>query len=145
MLFRSTATQEANARSKNCIPYQEIGGARITLDGKVAAGEYIDVIRGIDWLEARITESVFSLLVNRPKVPFTDPGIASIEAQIKARLSDAIDIGLLAADPAPTTTVPRAIDIAANDKTLRTLTGVKFNGTLAGAIHQLTINGTVTV
>lgn len=140
-----TDTERTNLLGKNANIYEVIGGVAITQEGKVAIGEFIDVIRGVDWLEVRIQEDIYQLLVNVDKVPYTDQGITAIDGAVKARLADAITVGLLAADPPPTTTVPRSIDIDPADKIARTLNNVRFEGTLAGAIHFVNVTGVVTV
>lgn len=140
-----TSTEETNVLGKNCNIYTTVGGVNITQEGKVASGEWIDIIRGIDWLQARITEDVFSLLVNTEKVAYTDAGVAAVEAEVKKRLQDAVDVGLLRRDPPPTTTVPLVANISTADKLNRLLPDVEFIGYLAGAIHKVEINGVVTV
>lgn len=140
-----TDSEALAAINKNVNIYQTIGGVDITREGKMAEGEFIDVIHGVDWLQARMTERIYSRLVNLPKVPYTDSGIAVIEAEIRAQLQDGVDVGFLASDPAPTVSVPKAADVSANDKANRTLNGVTFAATLAGAVHAVTIQGTVTV
>lgn len=140
-----TDTQRINALAKNVNTYETRGGVNITNDGTVAAGEFIDIIRGVDWLQARMTERVYSKLVNTPKISYTDPGIAIIEAEIRAQLDIAILQGLIALDPAYTVTVPLVKNITFNDRANRELNNVKFFATLAGAIHSLRIEGTVSV
>jgi hypothetical protein len=122
--------------------YNLVAGVGITENGTVGSGEYIDIIRGIDWLEARIQQLVFTPLVNLDKVPFTNSGIQVINAQLKTALQEGIDKGLLASF---TTTVPAIEDVSSTDKGNRELTGVTFTAILAGAIHKVTINGTVTL
>lgn len=141
----ATSTQRTNALAKNCTIYTEVGGANITEDGKVGEGEYLDVIVFVDYLQARITEEVYATLVQQAKVPYTDSGIALIQSKINAVLQDGILLGGLASSPAYTITVPKASSISAVDKGARVLTGVKFSAPLAGAIHAVTINGTVTL
>jgi len=140
-----TDTQATNALAKNCNIYQEIGGVNITREGKVGEGEYIDIIVFVDWLQARMAERIFSKLVNLPKVPFTDGGVALIEGEIRAQLDQGIARGGLAKDPAYTVTVPKVADISAQDKANRLLANIVFAATLAGAIHAVEIQGTVTV
>jgi hypothetical protein len=111
----------------------------------MAQGEFIDIVRGIDWLTSRIQEFVYSVLVNNPKVPYTDAGITAIEAQVKRALQLGISNNFIASDPAPIVTVPKAADVPTIDKTNRILKNVKFQATLAGAIHAVNITGTVTV
>ena len=138
-------SQQANALAKNCNIYILVGGVNIVKEGKVAEGEYIDIIVFVDWLDARMTERIYGVLVNQKKVPFTDPGITAIDAEMQAQLQEGIDVGGLAADPAPTTFVPKAIDVSAADKGNRLLRNATFSGTLAGAIHAVQINGTVSL
>jgi hypothetical protein len=140
-----SSTERTNILGKNCAIYTNIGGVNITEEGKVASGEWIDIIRGIDWNTARITEAVFSLFVNTEKVPYTDPGVATVEAEIKKELQNAVTAGLYKADPAPVTTVPLVADVPAAAQLNRLLPDIKFTASLAGAIHALTINGVVSV
>lgn len=140
-----TGTHQQNLADKNCNYYYTVGGVNITTEGTVAAGEYIDVVRFRDWLKARMSERIFAKLINAKKIPFTDAGIAVIEAEIRAQLDEGVSVGGLASDPAYTVTVPKASAVSSGDKAARRLTGVSFTGTLAGAIHSLEINGTITV
>lgn len=140
-----TSTESTNARDKNANTYETIGGVDITREGTVASGEFIDIIRGIDWLTARIQEAVYATLVNSPKVSYTDAGITIIQNDVAGVLALAVDRGVLAADPAPTTTVPKVADTAQADRTARLLRDVKFTARLAGAIHKVDIDGTLTV
>ena len=111
----------------------------------MAQGEFIDIVRGVDWLTSRIQEFVYSVLVNSNKVPYTDSGIAAIEAEIRRALQLGIGNNFIANDPAPTVTVPKSTNVPSNDKAQRILRNVKFQATLAGAIHAVNITGTVTV
>lgn len=140
-----TTTQSNNARAKKANTYEMIAGVAITQEGTVASGEFIDIIRGIDWLTSTMQIYVYSVLVNNNKVPYTDSGIASIEAQVRRALQQGINQQFIAETPAPVVTVPRAADVAPNDKANRILRNVRFTATLSGAIHYVQINGIVTV
>lgn len=140
-----STTQSQNARNKRANTYEFIGGRGITREGTVSAGEFIDIIRGVDWLTARIQEFVYSVLVNNNKVPYTNAGIAVIQAEVKRALQLGIDNNFLASDPEPEVTVPDAASIPPTDKANRILRNVEFNATLAGAIHAVEIQGIVTV
>ncbi len=141
----TSSTQRTNILAKNATQYTEVGGVNITEDGKVAEGEHLDIIVFVDFLDARITENVFSLLANKPKVPYTDKGITSIQSEINQVLQDGVSIGGIAEDPPFTISVPKAIDISAIDKANRELNDVKFQATLAGAIHAVNIDGIVSL
>lgn len=140
-----SASEQATLKAKNCNFYVEVGGIPITQEGVTSSGEFIDITRGVDWLQARMQEGIFGTLARAGKVPFSDPGIGLIEAQVRAVLTMGVDVGLLAADPEPTVTVPRAQDVPVNDRAARRLTGVRFSAQLAGAIHSLEVQGTVSV
>ena len=140
-----TPTQSTNIRNKNANTYETIGGVNVTREGKMASGEFIDIIRGVDWLQARLVERIYSRIVNLPKIPFTDGGIAIVETEIRAQLAEGIANGLLASSPQYTVTVPLAADVSAVDKANRLLPDVSFTATLAGAVHSVTINGVVTL
>jgi len=140
-----TSAERTNALAKNCNIYHSSGGVDITEEGKVASGEYIDIIRGLDWLQMRMMEKIFGHLVNRPKIPFTDAGIAGVEADVRAILDLGIAKGLVAETPAYTVTVPSASAVSIANKIARNLPDVTFQATLAGAIHHVTISGIVTV
>jgi len=138
-----TDTQRANLVAKHCGFYETVGGLNLTQEGKVLANEYIDVVRFRDWLQTNMQIDILEALANSDKIPFTDGGIAVIAGKIRGRLSAGIASGGLAASPAPVVNVPRAADVSSGDKAARSLTGVTFTATLAGAIQATTIRGTL--
>lgn len=140
-----TPTESAAVKAKNANTYETIGGVNITAEGVMASGEFIDIIIGTDWLQARIQERVYSKLVQLKKIPYTDAGVAVIENEVRAQLTEGIGAGLLAQDPEPTVSVPKVADISVADKANRYLPDVRFAATLAGAVHKTTIRGTVSV
>jgi hypothetical protein len=140
-----STNQESNAFGKNCNTYEFIGGVGITQNGVVAVGEYIDTVRGVDWLTSTIQSFVYSVLVNNPKVPYTDSGIAAIESQIRNALALGITNNFIASEPPIQVIVPLAVNVPPINKVNRILQDVSFTATLAGAIQAITINGTVSV
>ncbi len=113
----------------------------ITRPGKSFGGEWIDVVIGLAWLEARLQERLFSLLVNNPKIPYTDAGIALVVAEVKAQLQEAQARGVIAAGW--TVTAPLASAASPADRAARILRDVAFQARLAGAIHTINLVGTV--
>lgn len=140
-----TSTHITNLEAKGANWYETISGVNVTRTGIVVEGEWIDVIRFRDWLEARLSERIFATLAKVNKVPYTDKGIATIEAEVRAQLQEGVDVGGLSSDPAPKVTVPKVSTVASADKNARILKNVKFDAQLAGAIHAIQINGTITV
>lgn len=140
-----TKTQTTNLSNKNYVYYQTVGGAQITQDPKVAVGEWIDIMHGVDWLNAQITEALFSLLVNLPKLPFTDKGITAVQGEISAQLKRGQQADFLTTDKPYSVTVPKRADVSAADQAARTLNDVTFIAYLSGAIHFINgVHGTVT-
>jgi hypothetical protein len=136
-------TSEKNAAiAKNCNIYAAIGGRDCTMEGVCASGIFIDYIRLIHWMTARIKENVFGAIVEKVKIPYTDEGIAIIENHIREVLQYGVDNGMLSSY---TITVPKAADVSDADKEARELKDVKFTATISGAIHKVTIAGTVSV
>lgn len=141
-----TATHITNLKANNAGFFTDYGGIGVFRDSKVASGAFfLDAIRDRDWLEARMQTRLFSVLANSKKVPFTDAGIASLEAEVRAQLAEGIAAGYLAASPAPVVTAPKASAVNPVDKANRVLNAINFSATVAGAVHQVTINGTVSV
>lgn len=143
-------TELNNALGKNANIYVTTGGVNITCDGTMASGEFIDIIRGVDFIQARITERVFSRLVNSNKIPYTNAGINIIRDAILSVLNENKETAnniqaLIAADPEPVVTAPDALDVDSTDRINRVLPNVTFTARLAGAIHKVIIRGTVTV
>lgn len=125
--------------------YTPLADVAVTRPGVTAANEFIDIIHYIDFLTARIQEDIASLLINNPKIPYTDKGVDLVRAEILKRLNQGIADGALAADPAPVVTAPLVKDIAAADRIARILPDVTFQATLAGAIHELQITGRLSI
>jgi hypothetical protein len=140
--YNLTAAQRQTALEKNATIYTSVAGTPITSDGRVASGEYIDVIQGLDWLKARIQNMVFTPLVQQDKVPFTDSGIQTIVGQLRAALDEGVKYQILKSYDI---SAPTESEVPANDKSERMLPDVKFTAPLAGAIHRTAIDGTITL
>lgn len=140
-----TSTHRTNLVAKSANFNQTVAGKNIMAEGTTSDGDYVDVQRGIDWLDDDMSKAVFTVLSAADKVPYTDPGASVVQAEVLASLQRAVDRQILALDPAPVVTVPAVADVATADKTARNLPDVKFSGTLAGAIHKATISGVVSV
>jgi len=118
-----------------------------TSEGKVTSGEYIDVMRSQDFIEARLVEQVSRLLFTKGKVPYDNSGIAMIVAECESVMRQATRQGIVAVDDDGnglwSVTAPNRADISANQVASRKLDGVVVEATLAGAIHHATIRVTL--
>ena len=146
-------TQYNAIKVKNGNTFERFRNVSITQNGKTAAGEWIDVIRFRDWLTEEIRLNVFNVLINNDKVPYTDGGIALIESQVRAALLKGQRRGGIAPTEYTddgdtnlgfTVSVPRASEISANTKASRILEDVRFTARLAGAIHVVKVEGSLT-
>jgi hypothetical protein len=140
-----TETERGVLKSKDGNYYIREAGLNFTTEGITAAHEFFDVVRGSDWIRARLQETIFFRLINAKKIPYTDKGVAVIENEVQAVLKQAINNDFLAADPAPVVTAPLVADVPVLDRANRLLPDVEFSGTLAGAIHSLEIEGIISV
>jgi hypothetical protein len=140
-----TATEKAAIKAKDCNYYTRISGVNVTQIGITPGHEWFDVINGIDWTQVRMQEKIFGALASSKKVPFTDRGIGVVENQVRGVLNQGAANEVYTDDPAPTVVVPLAKNVSAADKAARTLTGVTFRATLAGAIHEADVVGTVSL
>lgn len=138
-----TSTQRANLRAKNVNFYETTAGVNMFEEGYASSGDYIDLVRYLDFLEARIQERVFSKLSTAKKVPFNDDGIAIVSTEVKGQLQS--DENREAINPGWSVAVPKLSSVALADKSTRTLRDVTFSAVYAGAIHSVRIDGTVTV
>jgi hypothetical protein len=136
------------AFAKNANTYDTVASVPITEQGKVSdggSGEWIDVIRGVDWIQVNMSADIFILLISSPKIPYSTSGIGQIQGVILDVLSRAQVQGILTTDVTPVVIVPDIADVSAGDKASRTLNGVTFSGVLAGAIQKINVQGTVTL
>lgn len=140
-----TTTESTNLLAKNMNTYEDYNGLGATYNGTVASGEYIDIIRGIDWFEARLQERLFNLKYNADKVPYTNAGVALEEAQIRAQCDEGITVGLINGEIGYEVTTIDVADVSPASKASRAYTGYKVTFTLAGAIHYSQVNITVSV
>lgn len=144
---RLTTTQKGYLEADNINHYQTVSGLSITRPGKVASGEWIDIMHGLDALEADIQETFLGLVANRDKVPFTAAGLDLIGGGILASLrrfeGTVEEPGLIEAGTSYVT-MPEITAVSSADKIARRLTGVRFGGTLAGAIHSAELVGSIT-
>lgn len=138
-----TATQRANLVARFGNSYESVAGVNVTFQGKMADGDFIDVQRGLDFLEDDIQKSVFEALVGVNKVPYTDRGVALLVAALRGALTRSFLAGIINADFV--ITFPKVADVSTADKTARLLPDVKFTATLQGAIHKVNVVGVISV
>ena len=146
-----TSTQVSNALAKKAnvfVPITANGGdtgTKIVEEGTVSEGTFADIIRDLDYAASDIQTSVYSGLINLPKVPFTKAGFAVIEGAIRNSVLRSVDMGIFSEDEAPIVDMPTPLEISANDRALRKLTGIKVTARMAGSIHYVSCLLTATI
>lgn len=140
-----TSAQRTALLAKNVTSMETVAGRKVTFGGKVASGEWMDIIHGLDWLHARMGERVFGVFVAAvdAKVGFTDKGINRLHTEVRAQLTEAEGAPYNLLNPGWTTSVPRAASLTSQQRASRTLPGVTWAATVQGAIHAVQIRGTV--
>lgn len=144
-----TDAEDTNVQAKNGNTYRTIAGNGDVLFGKVASGDYIDAVRFIHFMYARITESVILALQSSPRIPYSDAGIEQVKGAILAPLVswtrkpyEALSNAL---NEAPFVDAPKAADVDSASRIGRILPNVTFSARYLGAIHIAQITGTVSL
>lgn len=137
-----TDTQRSNILAKNGNYYEDVAAVGITSYGKVASGAFIDFIIYIDYLRARLSERIFTVLAQSRKTPYDDVGISLIGAQITAQLQEDADRGAILKGTWRVT-LPKSSDIPAGgaDRLARTLNGITFYAEYDDSIQIVAITG----
>ena len=132
--------------AKNGSYYDALAGIGATFEGKTGAGSFIDTVRFIDFIFARMRERVAGILLNNPKIPYTDAGVDIMRGAILSVIALGIANGGFAKTPEPTCTAPLVKDVDPSLRANRILPDIAWTATLAGAIHRLNpVKGTVAV
>lgn len=148
------STDQKKTLKEDCINmFLRYAGDNVFMGGKMIGDEWIDVIRYRDYLKNRMQVNVFNVLKVNRKVPFENEGIALIKGAMEKTLAEGQSIGGIANDEFDsndekvegyTITVPNVFDLTESERKSRVLSGVKWTARLAGAIHEVTIQGNLT-
>ena len=141
---RLSATQVNTLESKQVNFLTRLGGVNVFRNGNMSEGSFIDVIIGIDWLQARMQEQIFYRLATKKKIPYTSAGAMMIEAEIRSVLSQGVANGLIADAPQYTVQSPDILSIPEVQRAQRVLGDFTFQARLAGAAHRIIVRGIVT-
>lgn len=143
-----TDTQVEAIHAKGGITYVTKAGDNVTSEGKVAGGEYIDVIDSEDYIIQQLAYKTQKVLNDNAKVPYDNNGIAMLESVAVDVLNAAYNDGMIAtkADGTPDYSVAYALreETSEADRAARRYLGGYFTFALAGAIHYVEIAGTIT-
>lgn len=142
---RLTDTQKTNIRNKGGNVYTRRAGVEIFEDGVMADGTWIDETVGVDWWYARVQEAVFFRLINSRKIPMTRTGASIIQAEIMSVNALGVSNGLIADDSPIVVIAPDPLRLPPNMRAQRTLGDFVVRFRLAGAVHKVRVDATISV
>lgn len=137
-----TGTHFSAARAKRALLFTTDRGVAHTWDGFAASGRFFDITHGVDFLKADIETRVYQAMLNQEKIPFNGAGLGVIEAAIRGALGNAeTELGLI--EPGWSVDMPDLVGYSDVDKAARLLRTVRFAAVLTGAVHKVTIAGSL--
>ena len=150
-----TATQIGNLVDQNCNRIETIGSYTVVpgtaagesgnVGGITPSGQFIDYIDAKDYLQARISEDLYTLLLNSIKIPFTKPGESLVQSTIIASvITYGVNEGIVEAGSI-TVDMPDLDTYSTTKKANRWLDGVVGDGTPQGAINKISVSFNLTV
>lgn len=144
-----TKAKLTDYHNNNINAYVHKAGYDVTSEGKLLNGEYIDILDAKDWLITQIKYQLQQALIINDKVPYDNKGIALLENIVVNILQDAYNNGIIAEDDdgnaSYTVNFAKRSETEASDREKRQYVEGKFSFDLAGAIHTVTINGTINI
>jgi hypothetical protein len=145
-----TEAQKDAALDVNVNVYTETLGASFTYFGTMGGGrnvdkdgEYIDIVRNIDFLQARVEEGLLSLLLERDIIPYTNAGISIVDNRLLSLLDTyGVKQGILVTGSV-VTSFPTRAETSQTDRDNRLLPDGTFQAQLQGGINVIIVRGTV--
>jgi Protein of unknown function (DUF3383) len=144
-----SSTFENEVVTQNGNVYTTILGENVTRPGKMASGDFIDLIVGKDWLTARLKEAVFAVITGNERLPYTNGGVATLRGAVMGVLKRAQGTkenpGFLDPEVDPVVTAPRVEDVDPADRAARRYPNLSFSAKISGAIQSVNLVGTISV
>lgn len=144
-----TKTQVSDIHKKGGITFVTKAGDNVTTEGKVAGGEYIDIIDSKDYIISNLEYQTQKALNTMDKIPYTNTGITILENVAVSILRNAYTNGIIAENedgtPAYAVSYAKIADVDGADKAARRYIKGQFAFTLAGAIHEVEITGEIII
>lgn len=144
-----TDSELNNVISKNANVYVDIGGTGATWEGRLSSSNFIDITRDVDFIEASIILELNRLLKFANKIAFTNSGIKLVKSKVQAVLernlaNENTNEGIVRPETI-SVTAPLVSEVPENDRANRLLPDIDFSFQLAGAIHEVQVNGVVSI
>lgn len=139
-----TDSEISNLLGKNANCYTEIGGVNlINKNAKAMSGDAVETTRNIDYLESRIVTEVFTHIVDKEIIYFTDADAQTVVDKLKYALSYCAKKGIIKEDFV--VTAPKVIDVSATDRRNKLFPDISFTANGKGSIENVVIAGTVII
>lgn len=137
-----TSGQIAALRAKRCNYYDSVAGNSVTYGGYTSEpGIYLDIVRGIDWLQQRMQEDYVAYQGSVDRIPYVGGGEVIESQVVRRRLDIAVDRQVIADNY--TVFTPRWQDQDPTDRAERHYPGITFDATYTGAVNSVSIRGSV--
>lgn len=145
-----TAAQVAKLHDNGIFTYVNKAGIDQTSEGITVTGEFIDALHGDDWIKAEMESDLQKMLSTTDKLSYDAAGIAQVEATATAVLLQATANGIVLLNPDTnageyTVTAASRANTSDEDIATRQYNGLSFTYQRSGAIHSITVHGTVTL
>lgn len=140
-----TGTQQNNLSARNATFIRLEGGQNATRGGLVASGEWIDNIRGRDWLENELKANLTALLLSQKggKLNYDNGGINQVRSVIAKTLDEGVRRNFI--NDNYTISLPDERDVTSAKKGAGLLDQGTFKAELSGAILLINLFGTLAV
>lgn len=118
-------------------------GTNFFREGKMASGEWVDVIRTVDYINDLIEVRLLNLQINKSvngKISFTKSDKLVVANVVDGVLKQCVDLKIL------TGYIPTVVpdQVPFEDQANRILRNINWTGFLAGAVNTLLVNGVLT-
>ena len=145
-----TAAQVNTLHTAGIFTYVNKAGIDQTSEGITVTGEYIDALHGDDWVKDTMQAKLQNLLSTEKKISYDVAGIAQISAVAQSVLMTATTNGIVLVNPDTaagefTVTTTSRAETPLADIIARAYNGLSFTYERSGAIHSVTVHGTVTM
>lgn len=145
-----TAAQVKKLHENGIFTYVAKGENKETSEGFTIGGQFIDDLHGDDWIKGSLEKELQNLLHSTAKLAYDAKGIAQIDATITGVLMQATTNGIILIDPdsgngSYTVTTKSRSEVDATDISGRHYKGASFTYIRSGAIHDITVHGTVSL
>ncbi len=142
-------TEIDNIHKGGGITFVTKSGDKVTSEGTVLSGEYIDIIDSKDWIVQRIEYKTQRALNSLDKISYDNNGIAVLENICVDVLNTAYNNGIIAVNEKGTAAYSvnyaGRSETSLDDRTARRYIMGEFKFSLAGAVHNVEINGTIEI